>query len=374
MGVNAKIAFVTYPNICYPGGGQRIFYILASKLKQLGHTTEILTTDAGPVSTNIKNQLLTEKIQLTELKHISVITLPFGFRKLMDLFKRNDIIYFEYWSGGLEACVYLCSKLSNTPVLTAHQTHLSTAASDRHWLIDMTFRILGPRNIRIGKRIGMQQVVCKQDESEISEWVSRDKIVFLPNGVELSKFSKGEKEAVFTVLFISRLVREKGVHLIPEIVTKLEKRITDFKVVIAGSGPMKPFVEELVKTNEKITYLGEVDGEQKSRIFASSHVLMAPTSSETFMITGIEAMASYTPVIIFDIPGPIDYVRSGYNGFVAKTLDDFVLRISDVHSMWKANRASYESMLNNCRVTAEDYDWDSVLIPRLEKILEKMIY
>ena len=163
-------------------------------------------------------------------------------------------------------------------------------------------------------------------------------------------------------------------HLIPAIVTKLEKRITDFKVVIAGSGPMKPFVEELVKTNEKITYLGEVDGEQKSRIFASSHVLMAPTSSETFMITGIEAMASYTPVIIFDIPGPIDYVRSGYNGFVAKTLDDFVLRISDVHSMWKANRASYESMLNNCRVTAEDYDWDSVLIPRLEKILEKMIY
>ena len=367
-----RVAFVTYPNICYPGGGQRIFFILASKLKRMGHTTEIVTTDAGPVSTDIRRRLGAEGIPLTELRHISVITLPLGFRKLLEVFRRNDIVYFEYWSGGLEAYVLLCSRLSNKPVLTAHQTHLSTAATDRHWLIDMSFKILGPRNIRIGKQLGMQQVVCQQDKAEIAEWVSGDRIFYLPNGVELDKFDKSEKEKIFTILFISRLVPEKGVHLLPEIISGLEELIPDFRLVVAGSGKMRTFVEELARTNNRVTYLGEIDGKQKAEVFATSHVLIAPTFSETFMITGIEAMASYTPVIIFDIPGPTDYVKHGYNGFVANTLQDFVTRISEVYWLWKSNEKAYSSMLGNCRITAGNYDWDKAIIPRLEKVLEAL--
>ena len=368
-----RIALLTYPNISYPGGGQRSFFILASKLRRINHIPEIVTTDAGPVSTNIRSKLEAEGIPLTELKHFYATTMPFGFKKLLEVFRRNDLVYFEYWAGGLEMFVLLCSKLSNTPVITLHHGHLSTSMRNRHWLVKMMFKILGPRNIRIGRLLGKQQVVCLQDKTDIAKWVTEDRISYIPDGVEIESFRKAEKEATFTILFVSRLVKEKGVDLLPAIIDRLETLIKDFKLVIAGSGQMKEFVEELSKTSDKVTYLGEIDGEQKSRLFSKAHLLIAPTINDTFLITGIEAMASYTPVVIFDIPGPTDYVKSGHNGYVAKTLEDFVSGIILLHSMWKSDRRTYSAILENCRITAQEFDWDTVIIPSLGRLFSSVI-
>ncbi|PSO07650.1 hypothetical protein B9Q04_09755, partial [Candidatus Marsarchaeota G2 archaeon BE_D] len=106
-------------------------------------------------------------------------------------------------------------------------------------------------------------------------------------------------------------------------------------------------------------------------LYASSHVLVAPSRMEAFSLVGLEAMASGTPVVASDIPGPREYVRDGFNGYLVRGVKEMVERVCEVYTAWRRGDPSYYELCRNARRTAEEYDWGRV-VPRLERMFREV--
>ncbi|PSN83175.1 hypothetical protein B9Q02_10855 [Candidatus Marsarchaeota G1 archaeon BE_D] len=219
--------------------------------------------------------------------------------------------------------------------------------------------------IRLGKILSAHHVLNTRDYKQLVSF--RCKNIFnIPNGVDSAYFKPAKKNENFDVLFMGRLVEGKGADLLPTIALKLVSK--HIQIVVCGTGPL----ESLIKKCNMIKFLGFVDGHLKRELYAKSHVLIAPSRYETFMLTGLEAMASGTPVVTFDIPGPREYVVNGYNGFLVRSLDEMVEKVNKLYSLWKSGSQEYWEMCKNARKTAERFDW-AVIIPKLEHMFHTVV-
>ena len=72
------------------------------------------------------------------------------------------------------------------------------------------------------------------------------------------------------------------------------------KLYVAGSDPDPELVEQVRQQTEQagVTYLGEISGPKKAKLFAKAYALLFPTQiNEAFGLVMVEAMMSGTPVI-----------------------------------------------------------------------------
>ena len=107
-----------------------------------------------------------------------------------------------------------------------------------------------------------------------------DKLVMIPNGVNTRVYENSENEDVNAfrtkfamphekiVLYVGRLVYEKGIHLLINAVPKVLARV-DAKFIIVGSGYMKEQLLSIVKSmrlEHKVLFLGFVDDETLVRL------------------------------------------------------------------------------------------------------------
>jgi glycosyltransferase involved in cell wall biosynthesis len=194
------------------------------------------------------------------------------------------------------------------------------------------------------------------------------RVVKVPYGIDSQAYRVSDKQERFTATFLGRLTYQKGIDLLPRLVSKLAGKAPDIRLQIAGYGELSGLVSNLANANPELEYVGLVWGQKKRRFLSGSHVYFSLSRGEAFMLTGLEAMASGTPVITFDIDGPREYVKDGYNGYLCGNLDDFAQRILSVWKMWKHGDESYWQICKNARLTAEAFDWSNI-VPQLEKML-----
>ncbi|MFC6722996.1 glycosyltransferase family 4 protein [Halobium palmae] len=122
-----------------------------------------------------------------------------------------------------------------------------------------------------------------------------------------------------TVLYLGRLAERKNVACLLrawEIVEKESQQ--DLSLVIAGSGPKKEELQNLVADLGlgTVDFAGYVEENEKQRLFADSLLYILPSKMEGYVTTGIEALASGTPVIGSDTFGINDYIQHGETGFL----------------------------------------------------------
>lgn len=148
------------------------------------------------------------------------------------------------------------------------------------------------------------------------------RVVKVPYGIDSQAYRVSDKQERFTATFLGRLTYQKGIDLLPRLVSKLAGKAPDIRLQIAGYGELSGLVSNLANANPELEYVGPVSGQKKRWFLSGSHVYFSLSRGEAFMLTGLEAMASGTPVITFDIDGPREYVKDGYNGYLCGSLDD----------------------------------------------------
>ena len=95
------------------------------------------------------------------------------------------------------------------------------------------------------------------------------------------------------ILFVGRLVKEKGIDIVVEVIRRLNASNVSFHAVIVGEGSFDThFVDE-----PNTTLLGWLDGHVLSEAYASSDIFLFPSTVETFGNVTLEAMASGLPII-----------------------------------------------------------------------------
>ncbi|MCQ8128672.1 glycosyltransferase [Methylomonas rivi] len=126
-------------------------------------------------------------------------------------------------------------------------------------------------------------------------------ISLIPIGVEFPEIENLAPQKENKLVFLSRIHTKKGVHLLIQAWGQIANEFQDWSLVIAGkldSDYGKDMVE-LSKTLHapRISFVGEVLGDEKTKLLSSARLFVLPTFSENFGIAIAEALAHGTPVI-----------------------------------------------------------------------------
>jgi len=163
--------------------------------------------------------------------------------------------------------------------------------------------------------------------------VPEDKIMIIYNGVDLARFSPGNKEkwrddtrnnldmpkGSKALLFVGSGFERKGletlIHAMP-----LIKR--DIKTLIVGKGDTNKYraLAEKLRVSDKIIFLGTQKDIEK--FYAASDLFVLPTLYDPFSNATLEAMASGIPVITTKNNGVAELIENGHEGFVVDGLSD----------------------------------------------------
>lgn len=188
---------------------------------------------------------------------------------------------------------------------------------------------------------------------------------FIPNGVEkhdkvepdIIKSSYGlEKDSY--ILFLARLVPEKGAHYLIEAYKKLK---TDKKLVIAGgsshSTEYETSLHNLGEDNQNIIFTGFVSGQLLEELYSNAYLYVLPSDIEGLPISLLEAMSFGNCCLTSDIPE---------NQTVVKNMG-FTFKKGDVDDLYR----SIDKLLNNQEVVynirdeaqkyvCDKYNWENI--------------
>jgi glycosyltransferase involved in cell wall biosynthesis len=100
------------------------------------------------------------------------------------------------------------------------------------------------------------------------------------------------------LITVSRLVPQKDLFTLIEGVSKLHKNWPDVQLVIFGTGPLLPELEEFSKSKgltESVHFLGQT--ENPRGVMALSDVFVLTSKYEGFGLVLVEAMSAATPIV-----------------------------------------------------------------------------
>jgi len=185
------------------------------------------------------------------------------------------------------------------------------------------------------------------------------KIEVLPNAVDLDNYEADPTDDRAHVVFVSNLIERKGVADLAAAVEELDRRRPgEFRVSIAGDGPLSDVIEELAAEHDAVTYHGYVSEERKQRLLAEGSIYVLPTYAEGLPIAMLEGMAAGNAVVstaVAAIPEVVDEDRGILvePGDVEALIDALKELVADPD---RRRRLA----VNNRRAVEAEYSWERV--------------
>jgi glycosyltransferase involved in cell wall biosynthesis len=134
------------------------------------------------------------------------------------------------------------------------------------------------------------------------------------------------------VLFVGRLVPEKGVFELLEAYARLESGVrSDVGLVLAGDGVSRRELAQHAKEIKPgmVCFPGFAQREDLAGLYALAEALVLPTHSDTWGLVVNEAMACGLPIIVSNVAGcSADLVEDGWNGYVVPPRDSDKLSVA----------------------------------------------
>jgi phosphatidylinositol alpha 1,6-mannosyltransferase len=123
--------------------------------------------------------------------------------------------------------------------------------------------------------------------------------------------SAGITDDEMAVLFLGRIVMEKGLDVFADAIHAFAERGTRHRVLVIGEGPARPWFEEQLPG---AIFTGELTGDVLATAVASADLLLNPSITEAFGNVTLEAMACGLPVIAAEASGTTNIVRHNITG------------------------------------------------------------
>lgn len=199
-----------------------------------------------------------------------------------------------------------------------------------------------------------------------------DKILVIPNGVDVTKFEgvscSNEFRARYAtehekiVLYVGRLVPEKGVHVLLGAMPGVLRSHPEAKLVVVGEGYYK---EELMRMSvhmgisQKVYFTGYVDDWTLKSLYKCASVAVFPSIYEPFGIVALEAMASGVPVAVSDTGGLSEIVEHSVSGLKVVTNNSDAISYAICHLLENpdtADRLRREAL----QTVKTKYNWRSI--------------
>jgi glycosyltransferase involved in cell wall biosynthesis len=164
---------------------------------------------------------------------------------------------------------------------------------------------------------GLVTVSAALAEGLVKLGIARERVSVLRNGVDLTLFCPGDRAICradlglegLVLLSVGNLIPLKGHELTIEALTYLHGA----RLLIVGDGPERSSLQKLAKSlsvADRIAFLGSIPQDALPNIYAAADVLVLASRLEGWPNVLLEAMACGTPVVVSDIPGMSEIVKS----------------------------------------------------------------
>ncbi len=199
-----------------------------------------------------------------------------------------------------------------------------------------------------------------------------EKINVIPNGVNLNLFNDVQKDYDFRrkfamdnekiILFIGRLVYEKGIQTLISAMPKILANYHDSKLIIAGKGGMLDELKAQVNSlglGNKVYFTGHLASKDVQKMYKCADISVFPSTYEPFGIVALEAMLSGTPVVVSDIGGLNEIVDHGINGMKSYAGNPNSLADSILSLLFDPKLCDTVTQNAKAKVKAE-YNWTKI--------------
>ncbi len=204
----------------------------------------------------------------------------------------------------------------------------------------------------------MVDTLLEQDmHDDITIW-SRgvDRAIFDPSKRDLEwRRSLGLEDDDVAIVFLGRLVMEKGLDVFADTIIEMRKRQVPHKVLVIGDGPARGWFEQALPGG---IFAGFQTGEDLGRALASGDIFFNPSITETFGNVTLEAMASGLPVVAAGATGASCLVTPGETGQLvppgdAAAFAEAIAPYCTDHELRHAHGEAGERK-------ARDFSWDAI--------------
>ena len=301
------------------GGPTTVVLNLVKALLNNGVEAEIVTTNhngSQPFDVPLYRKIEYQGIPVWFLPHFSPPMKEFIFspaitKWLWQNINNYDILDNHYLFSYAPSAAAAIARWHNIPYTIRTQGQLTSWALTQSKLKKQIYSALVERrNLNHAAAIH-----CTSDAEaiDVRKYGIKAPIIKLPLGVEQvainpqaklqlhSEYNIGEQTRV--ILFLSRLRHNKCPDMLIKALSLISGDRLDYHLLIAGTGEPSyvNYLKQLVKSlklNNRVTFTGFVQNEQKNLLLQGADLFVLPSLSENFSIATAEAMAAGKPVIV----------------------------------------------------------------------------
>lgn len=305
-----KIAMIGHKRIpSREGGVEIVVEKLAERMVKLGHEVYAYNRKGHHVSGDKDNDIK----EVKEYKGIHIVTIPTFEKKSLNafvysvlatihaLFQKYDVVHFH--ASGSCAMIWLPKLLGIHTVATIH----GLDSQRSKW------GGFASKYLQFGEKMAAKYadeliVLSEGNRKYFKDMYGRN-VTLIPNGIDTQETKEAKLileryglERKSYILFLARIVPEKGLHYLIEAFKDIE---TDKKLcIVGGTSHSDEYVEQVVKMAEddnRIMFLGFQQGEALQELFSNAYLYVLPSDIEGMPISLLEAMSYGNCCVVSDI-------------------------------------------------------------------------
>lgn len=373
-----KIAMIGHKRIPSREGGVEIVVSeLSTRMVELGHKvtaynrkSEHIAGKGHNISSKIKKWNGVELVWVPTPNSSKLNAIVYSFcATLKAVFKNYDVIHFH--AEGPASMVPLAKLFGKRCVVTIHGIDWQRS---KWGGFAAKFLKYGERS---AAKYADEIIVLSNNVKDYFKKTYNRETTFIPNGISTakkrnadiinSKYGLAKDEYI---LFLGRLVPEKGIHYLIDAYKGIE---TDKKLVIAGgsshTSEYEAQLKELAKNNKNIIFTGFVEGKELDELYSNAYIYCLPSDLEGMPISLLEAMSYSNCCLTSDIDECTEVCENNAVYFKKSDVSDLTNKLTFL--------LNNKDMVYKLKTSAENfiltkYNWDKVCTETL-KLYAKQI-
>ena len=347
------------------GGVEIVVEELATRMVALGHSVTCYNRRGHHVSGAQFDSVPTDRLAQVRLKTVwtldkkglAAITSSIS-AAFCSAFSKANVVHIH--AEGPAAMCWLPKLFGKKVIVTVHGLD---------WQREKWKGGVGAKYIHLGEKMAVRFadaiiVLSKNVQQYFQDTYGRE-TAMIPNGVTKPEIRKAkeitERYGLHKnqyLLFLGRLVPEKGVHYLIEAYQSLH---TDKKLVIAGgssdSGDYEKRLRDMAAGCENILFTGFVQGRELEELYSNAYIYVLPSDVEGMPLSLLEAMSYGNCCLISDIPECTEVVENCGIAFSRGTIGELTDKLQQLCDEPEKVKRYQET---SAEYIMQKYSWDDV--------------
>jgi glycosyltransferase involved in cell wall biosynthesis len=357
-----------YPHV---GGVEKVVLEISKRLSEMGCKVAVLTLNIDKKD-NFENlgslgiHRTAWSINLSRVIGVQLavsLSAPFRLLKVVKT-EKPDVIHANNRFFFTTMLAVLLKRIMNRPLVTTLHIGPVPSGGVMNWLISIYEKVISKIIVNHSDKIIAVSIAVKNHAIFLG--AAPSKVVVIPNGVDLDEFvprlptdeneSTRDDNDKIKVLFVGRLIYDKGVQCLIEAAPKILAKNPHVEFVLVGEGPLERKLRKLAQ-HAGVMYAFEFAGTSLdvAGVMKACNVFVLPSMREGGRpLVVMEAMACGLPVIVTRVPGIDEIITNNQDGILidindSQALADAVLRVIDDREFFsKLGRNARRSAEQNC--------------------------